>query len=101
MQRVAQLSRNTGLFSIPLGLALMLEKPTLDNLDPVRDQAQRRRSKLRSLARRSYLTTFSRSVGAPFQVCGKLGVGRSGGIEKTSLISFTSEVRRTRPRMMQ
>jgi hypothetical protein len=29
------------------------------------------------------------SVGATFQLGGKFGVGRSGGIEKTSLISLT------------
>ena len=32
-----------------------------------------------------------------FQLGGKFGVGRCGGIEKTSLISLTSEERRTRP----
>ena len=36
-------------------------------------------------------------MGAAFQLGGKLGVGRCGGIEKTSLISLTSEERRTRP----
>ena len=35
--------------------------------------------------------TGSGSVGATFQLGGKLGVGRCGGIEKTSLISLTSE----------
>jgi hypothetical protein len=29
------------------------------------------------------------------------GVGRSGGIEKTSLISLTSEERRARPHMIR
>ena len=29
-----------------------------------------------------------------------LGIGRSGGMEKTSLISLTSEERRTRPYMV-
>jgi hypothetical protein len=43
--------------------------------------------------------TGSRSVGAAFQLGGKLGVGRCGGIEKTTLISLTSEERRTRPDM--
>jgi len=38
-------------------------------------------------------------VGAAFQLGAKFGVGRYGGIEKTSLISLTSEERRTRPRM--
>jgi hypothetical protein len=39
------------------------------------------------------------SVGATFQLGGKLGVGRSGGIRKTSLIWLTSEDRRARPHM--
>jgi hypothetical protein len=38
-------------------------------------------------------------VGAAFQVGAKFGLGRCGGIEKTSLISLTSEERRTRPHM--
>jgi hypothetical protein len=38
-------------------------------------------------------------MGAAFQFAGMFGVGRSGGIEKTSLISLTSEERRARPRM--
>ena len=37
------------------------------------------------------------SVGAAFQLGAKFGGGRCGGIEKTSLISLTSEERRTRP----
>ena len=36
-------------------------------------------------------------MGAAFQLGAKFGVGRCGGIEKTSLISLTSEERRTRP----
>src|SRR3984893_14682383 len=40
------------------------------------------------------------SVGAAFQLAGILGVGRSGGLEKTSLISLTSEERRARPHMI-
>ena len=52
-------------------------------------------SKLRSLALGSKRTTGSGSVGATFQPGGKFGVGRCGGIEKTSLISLTSEERRT------
>jgi hypothetical protein len=43
--------------------------------------------------------TGRESVGATFQLGGKFGVGRSGGIEKTSLISLTSEERRARPHM--
>ena len=39
------------------------------------------------------------SIGATFQLGGKFGVGRSGGIRKTSLISLTSEDRRARPHM--
>jgi hypothetical protein len=39
------------------------------------------------------------SVGATFQLGAKFGAGRSGGIEKTSLISLTSEERRARPHM--
>jgi hypothetical protein len=35
------------------------------------------------------------------QLGGKLTVGRCGGIEKTSLISLTSEERRTRPHMIR
>src|SRR5215469_14625677 len=41
--------------------------------------------------------TGRESVGATFQLGGKFGVGRSGGIEKTSLISLMSEESRTRP----
>src|SRR5271168_4894569 len=43
--------------------------------------------------------TGKSSVGAAFQLAGMFGVGRSGGIEKTSLISLTSEERRARPHM--
>jgi hypothetical protein len=39
----------------------------------------------------------SGSVGATFQLAAKFGAGRSGGIEKTSLISLTSLERRARP----
>jgi hypothetical protein len=54
-------------------------------------------SRLRSPALASKRTTGRGSVGATFQLGGKFGVGRSGGIEKTSLISLASEERRTRP----
>jgi hypothetical protein len=37
------------------------------------------------------------SVGATFQLGGKFGAGRSGGIPKATLISLTSEERRARP----
>jgi hypothetical protein len=46
-------------------------------------------------------TTGRESVGATFQLGGKFGVGRCGGIENTSLISLTSEERRTRPHMVR
>jgi hypothetical protein len=49
----------------------------------------------------AYRTTGSGSVGATFQLGAKFGVGRWGGIEKTSLISLTSEERRTRPHMAE
>jgi hypothetical protein len=49
----------------------------------------------------SHRTTGSVSVGATFQLGGKFGVGRSGGIEKTSLISLTSEDRRARSHISQ
>jgi hypothetical protein len=47
--------------------------------------SHRSTSKLRSPALASYRTTGSGSVGAAFQLGGKFGVGRAGGIEKTSL----------------
>jgi hypothetical protein len=50
--------------------------------------------KLRSPAFASYGTTGSGSVGATFQLAAMFGGGRRGGIEKTSLISLTSEERR-------
>jgi len=37
------------------------------------------------------------SVGATFQLGGKFGIGRSGGIRNATLISLTSEERRARP----
>jgi hypothetical protein len=36
-----------------------------------------------------------------FQLGAMFGVGRSGGMEKTSLLSLTSEERRTRPHIPQ
>jgi hypothetical protein len=56
------------------------------------------RSRLRSPALASKRTTGRASVGATFQLGAVFGVGRCGGIEKTSLISLTSEERRTRAR---
>src|SRR5712671_7341112 len=92
-------SRKAGLFSILSALALMLAKPTLRSLAQNGTRPHRNRSRLRSPALESYRTTGSGSVGATFQLGGKLGVGRFGGIEKTSLISLTSEDRRARPHM--
>ena len=69
----------------PLGATFA--KPTLMSLTQCGIRPQRSRSKLRSPALRSSLTTGSRSVGAAFQLGGKLGAGPCGGIEKTSLIS--------------
>jgi hypothetical protein len=87
-----------GFFSIPSALALMLPKPTLMSL-AVRDQApaQHIEAALRGLGVVAH--DGQESVGATFQLGGKLGVGRFGGIEKTSLISLTSEERRARPHM--
>jgi hypothetical protein len=56
-------------------------------------------SRLRSPALGSNRTIGSGSVGATFQLAPKFGLGRSGVIEKASLISLTSEDRRTRPHM--
>jgi hypothetical protein len=36
-------------------------------------------------------------VGVTFQLAAKFGVGRSGGMPKTDLISLTSDERRARP----
>jgi hypothetical protein len=54
---------------------------------------------LRSAWRWRCSSTGSGSVGATFQLGAMFGVGRSGGTAKTSLISLTSEERRTRPHM--
>src|SRR6516162_9835650 len=56
-------------------------------------------STLRCPALASKRTTGRESVGATFQLGGKLGIGRSGGMWKAILISLTSEERRTRPHM--
>ena len=56
------------------------------------------RSSMRACGRTSRPTSNG-SVGATFQLAAKLGVGRSGGIRKTNLISVTSEESRTRPHM--
>src|SRR5712671_185207 len=79
----------------------MLAKPTLRSLAQNGTRPHRSRSRLRSPALVSCRTTGSESVGATFQLGGKLGLGRCGGIENTSLISLTSEEIRTRPHMIQ
>src|SRR5215472_15119028 len=58
---------------------------------------QRSKSRLRCPAFRSKRTTGRESVGATFQLGGKFGIGRSGGIRNATLISLTSEERRARP----
>jgi len=54
---------------------------------------------LRSAWRWRCSSTGRGSVGATFQLGAMFGVGRCGGVEKTSLISLTSEERWTRPHM--
>jgi hypothetical protein len=85
--------------SIPSALASMLAKPALMSFDQNGTKPQRAKSRLRSPALTSNRTIGSWPVGAPFQVGGKFGLGRSGGIENASLISLTSVERRTRPHM--
>jgi len=92
--------RKAGLPSIPSALALMFAKPTLMSFAQNGTSPQRITSKLRSPAVGSKRTTGSGPVGAMLQLGAMFGVGRSGGTEKTSLISLTSEERRTRPHMV-
>jgi hypothetical protein len=75
----------------------MFAKPTLMSFAQYGTSPQRTKSRLRSPALASKRTIGGWSVGAAFQLCAKFGVGRCGEIEKTSLISLTSEERRTRP----
>ena len=96
-RRRSNASRKADLVSIPPALALMLANPTLRSFAQYGTRPHRSTSRLRSPALASNRTTGSGSVGATFQLGGKFGIGRSGGIEKTSLISLTSEERRTRP----
>ena len=56
-------------------------------------------AKLPPPALASKRTIGSWSVGAAFQLGAKFGTGRCEGIENTSLISLTSDERRTRPHM--
>jgi hypothetical protein len=53
--------------------------------------------RLRSPALALKRTIGSWSAGAAFQLGAKFGIGRCSGMEKTTLISLTSEERRTRP----
>jgi hypothetical protein len=55
------------------------------------------RSRLRCWSFGLKRTIGSGSVGATFQLGGKFGAGRSGGIPNAILISLTSEERRERP----
>src|SRR4029077_15162359 len=86
---------------MPSALALMLANPTLRSLAQYGTRPHLSTSRLRSPALASYRTTGRGSVGATFQLGGKFGVGRCGGIEKTSVISLTSEERRARPHMLR
>ena len=79
----------------------MFEKPTLMSFAQNGTRPQRITSSLRPSAVLSERTTGRSSVGAAFQLAGIFGVGRSDGIEKTSLISLTSEERRARPHMIR
>jgi hypothetical protein len=90
-------SRKAGLPSMPSALALMFAKPTLMSFAQYGTTPERAKSRIRSPALASKRTIGSWSVGAPFQLGAKFGVGRCGGMEKTSLISLMSEERRTRP----
>jgi hypothetical protein len=81
----------------PLGLGVDVREADFDVQNGT--SPQRITSRVRSLALASYRTTGRGSVGATFQLGAMLGVGRSGGIENTSLISLTSEERRARPHM--
>jgi hypothetical protein len=82
-----------------LGLCVDIREPTLMSFAQNGTSPQRAKSRLRCPAFGSSRTIGNWSVGAAFQLGGKFGVGRSGAIEMTSLISLTSEERRTRPHM--
>src|SRR5215469_10433786 len=96
-RRRTKASRKAGRVSIPSALALILEKPTLMSFAQNGTSPQRITSRLRSPALASKRMIGTSSLGATFQLAGTFGVGRSGGIEKASLISLTSEERRARP----
>ena len=82
-----------------LGLGVDVGEADLDVLGPVGDQAPAQHVEAALFGLGVVAHDRQGSVGATFQLGGKFGVGRSGGIEKTSLISLTSEERRTRPHM--
>ncbi len=94
-------SRNTGFVSIVSAIALLVEKPTLMSLAQYGTNPHRIRSRVRDPAFASYRTIGRLSVGATFQLGGKLGVGYSGGIRKAILISDTSVSSFARPHMMR
>jgi hypothetical protein len=85
----------------PLGIGVNVGEADLEVLGPVRHQPPAQHVEA-ALAGLGVVADAGReSVGATFQLGGKFGVGRWGGIEKTSLISLTSEERRTRPHMIR
>ena len=88
-----------GLALDPLGFGVMFERSTLMSFAYNGMSPHRITSRLRSPALVSQQTTGSGSVGAKFQLGAMFDTGRSGGIEKTSLISLTSEERGARPHM--
>jgi hypothetical protein len=81
----------------PFRLGVDVGKADLDVLGPVGDQAPAQHVEA-ALPGLGIVADDGQGVGRrDVQLGGKFGVGRSGGIEKTSLISLTSEERRTRP----
>jgi hypothetical protein len=83
----------------PLGLRVDVGKPDPHVLGPERHQTPARQVEAAFAGFGTERMIGSWSVGAAFQLGGKFGVGRSAGIEKTILISLTSDERRTRPHM--
>src|ERR1700675_2443333 len=90
-------SRKTGLVSMVSAIALMVENPILMSLAQYGTSPHRIRSSVRCSGFPSYRTIGRLSVGATFQLGGKLGVGYSGGILNAILISETSVSSFARP----
>jgi hypothetical protein len=82
-----------------LGLGVDVGEAELDVLRPERHESPAHRVETALRGPRVVADGGRSSVGAAFQFAGMFGVGRSGGIEKASLISLTSEERRARPHM--